>query len=222
MVSFEILENTSRVKIILEFFKSKETLNFDYIKNLVANDTNRPDYHLSLLVENGFIKRIKGRGNYRLNEVNLQPLRTKLINKNILEKVPICLIGGLGIVELYRDILNVLITNHSITPQKYLLITSKEYKKKFDDFYKNLNTNTLKIAHFFEIVQDDLFKEKFREDYYGIYEKFEQVIIENIYDYEIICEITGSTKLISIALMKLSEKYKLPKIYFSSEKIIWL
>lgn len=69
MPSFEILKNNTRKKIILEFFKTQKIMTYDYIKNIVKNDTSRPDYHLNLLVENNLIKRIKGRGNYKLNEI---------------------------------------------------------------------------------------------------------------------------------------------------------
>lgn len=219
MTFFETLENPTRKKIILEFFQSQKIINYKYIKQLVENDTSRPDYHLNLLIENNLIKRTKGRGNYIIDNTNVQPLRKKLIDENLLEKVPICLIGGLGVeVELYSDLLKAL-NEISIIPKKYYLLTTEKCKEKL---YEEKPNELTQIETIIKADKNENFKQHFREDFYWSLNKFEEIIINEIYNYEIICELTGSTKLISGALSKLADKYNLEKIYFSSKKIIWL
>jgi len=215
MESFEVLENPVREKIIKEFLKKQEILEYQYIKDYVKKDTTRPDYHLNLLVESGLLERTKGRGNYRLNLQNLQLLR------NIYKRMtPICLIGGLGKeVELYSEILDML-KNISIIPRKYVIITSPEANKEFeqlsskDDFKKIYDVDTK--LHLFDYIKE------LKGDYDKIQEFSEKLIREHIYNFEIITELTGGTKLITIALVKLAEKYNLRKIYYSSEEIKWL
>ena len=88
--SFELLENTNRKKIVKEFITTRRELNYEYLTNLLEDDTTRADWHLTKLVEAGFLKRTKQRGYYKLNEQNIQILRNYFS-----EIVPICLIGGL-------------------------------------------------------------------------------------------------------------------------------
>ena len=211
MPSFEILKNNTRKKIILEFFKTQKIMTYDYIKNIVKNDTSRPDYHLNLLVENNLIKRIKGRGNYKLNEIMIQNLRKAF---NII--VPICLIGGLGKeISLFVDVIDAL-QQLSIIPKKYILATSPEIKEQFNSLKFNKDYQIEIIVHALE------YQTILRENYTEIYELFEKIIKEQIYEFEIICELTGSTKPVSIALMVLGEQYRLQRIYFSGKKIMWI
>ena len=211
MPSFEILENGIRKKIILEFFKTQKIIPYDYIKNIIKSDTSRPDYHLNLLVENNLIKRTKGRGNYKLNEIMIQSLR-----KTFDIKVPICLIGGLGKeISLYVDVIDAL-QQLSIIPKRYILITSLEIKEQFNslDFNKGYQIEPIVYQLDYQTV--------LRENYTEIYELFEKIIKEQIHEFEIICELTGSTKPVSIALMVLGERYGLQRIYFSGKKLIWI
>lgn len=211
MAYFEILDNKVRKKIILEFLKAKGVISYDKIKISVRNTTSRPDYHLNLLVENNLIIRTKGRGNYKLNKTMIQPLR-----KAFDIKVPICLIGGLGKeISLFVDIIDAL-QQLSIIPKKYILATSPEVKEQFN----SLNFN--KDYQIEPIVYQLDYQTVLRENYTEIYELFKKIIEEQIYEFEIICELTGSTKPMSIALMVLGEHYRLKRIYFSGKKIIWI
>ena len=211
MPSFEILENKTRKRIILEFLKTQKIISYDYIKNITKDDTSRPDYHLNLLVENNLIKRTKGRGNYKLNEIMIQPLR-----KAFDIKVPICLIGGLGKeISLFVDVIDAL-QQLSIIPRKYILITSPEIKEQFNSLNFNKDYQIETIVHKLD------YQTVLRENYTEIHDLFEKIIKEQIHGFEIICELTGSTKPVSIALMILGERYGLQRIYFSGKKIIWI
>ncbi len=59
-----------------------------------------------------------------------------------------------------------------------------------------------------------------RENYFDVYDKCKSIIDEEKNSYEIVCELTGGTKPISIALMALAEEYNLLRIYYSGKKII--
>ena len=211
MSHFEILDNKVRKKIISKFLKANGIVSYDEIKNIIQSETSRPDYHLNLLVENNLIKRTKGRGNYKLNEIMIQPLR-----KAFDIKVPVCLIGGLGKeISLFVDIIDAL-HQLSIIPRKYILATSPEMKEQFN----SLNFN--KDYQIEPIVYQLDYQTVLRENYTEIHELFENIIREQIYKFEIICELTGSTKPVSIALMILGERYGLQRIYFSGKKIMWI
>ena len=211
MSHFEILDNNIRKKIILRFLEAKKNVSYDELKSLIQDETSRPDYHLNLLVENDFIKRIKGRGNYILNEKKIQPLRDEFEIK-----VPVCLIGGLGTeLSLYVDILDAL-QQLSILPKKYILLTSPEIKAKYNELNYNENYPIKTILQEFD------YQAILREKYPKIYNVLETFIKNEIHDFEVICELTGSTKPVSIALMVLGEQYGLQRIYFSGKKIIWI
>ena len=211
MPLFEILGNNVRKKILFEILKTPRNLNYDNIKEIVKNDTSRPDYHLNLLVENNLILRTKGRGNYQINEKHIQPLRSYFKIK-----VPICLLGGLGLeLSLYVDIIDAL-KQISIIPNKYILITSPEIKKQFE------NLNSSEKTQMETVMYDFDYQKILREDYQKVHNVLKNLIQKEIYDFEIICELTGSTKPVSIALMALGEQYNLQRIYFSGKKLIWI
>ena len=211
MPFFEILENKTRKRIILEFLKTQKIISYDYIKNIIKDDTSRPDYHLNLLVENNLIKRTKGRGNYKLNEIMIQSLR-----KTFNIKVPVCLIGGLGKeISLFVDIIDAL-QRLSIIPRKYIMLTSPEIKEQFNNLIFNKDYQI--EINIYDFDYQTILRENFNE----IYKFLEKVIKEQINENEIICELTGSTKPVSIALMVLAEQYGLQRMYFSGQKIIWI
>ncbi len=212
--TLEILESPIRKKIIRAFLKAKSTVNYKYIKELVKDDTTRADYHLSELVDHNIIERTKGRGNYMLSKTKYTLLR-KLYSS---EKVPVLLMGGLGQIDLYETILNSL-KSISIIPSKYFLITSKDIKPEFNKEYKKYSAEIKKVKLELEVVD---FQSVLRGNYPKLYEIFENKIKSEIYDYEIICELTGSTKPVSISLMMLAMRYNLQKIYYTGEKITWL
>ncbi|MHA1150830.1 MAG: hypothetical protein ACTSR8_21630 [Promethearchaeota archaeon] len=212
MLKFELLENPVRRKIILEFLKRDlNALNYDTIKELVSNDTSRPDYHLNLLIEKQFLLRLKGRGNYKLNEKMIQRLRV-FFN----QKVPVCLIGGLGTeLSLFIDILDAL-RRISIIPNKYIILTSPEIKKEFESL--NLKTQVDLIVS----LKTFDYQTVLRENYLEIYQNVEKYIKKALNSYEIICELTGSTKPVSLALIVLANEFGLKCIYYSGKKIIWI
>lgn len=212
MSLLEILENSSiRRKIIQLFLETTKIINYDNIKKIVKNDTSRPDYHLNLLVENNLILRTKGRGNYQINEKQIQFLRSYFKIK-----VPICLLGGLGLeLSLYVDIIDAL-KQISIIPNKYILITSPEIKKQFENLNSSEKTQMETVMYEYD------YQKILREDYQKVHNVLKNLIQKEIYDFEIICELTGSTKPVSIALMALGEQYNLQRIYFSGKKLIWI
>lgn len=212
MVSFEVLEFPVREKIIKEFLRKKDILKFKYIKEFVNH--SRPDYHLDKLVESKLLEHPEW-GIYRLNLENIQSLREKYKIKT-----PICLIGGLGEnLDLYSDILDKL-KSISIIPRKYIILTSPKINKKFEeksfkeDFKKKYDVET--ELHLFK------FEEELKSDLDKIQEVSENLIRDHIYDFEIITELTGGTKLITMALFILADKYNLDKIYFNGKEIKWL
>lgn len=207
---YEVLNNPNRKKIVHEFIRIQKDLDYEHIKKLVIDDTSRPDFHLKRLVEADLLKRVKKRGFYRLNELCIQPLRAYFQ-----EIVPICLIGGLGQIDLFMDILENF-EQISIIPKKYILITSPEINKEFKKFKKG------KFSKITTEVQELDFQSILRENYPQVYSELESLIIKNIKTLEMICDLTGGTKTVSLALMDLSTKYNLKKCYFSGRKIIWI
>ncbi|TXT61204.1 MAG: hypothetical protein BAJALOKI1v1_1160009 [Promethearchaeota archaeon] len=141
-----------------------------------------------------------------MNENSLRCLEE--INKN-----KICLIGGLGLVGLYVDILDSLEHVYGIIPQKYHLITSPEKHRDFQDQDLDLDfvNNTIHEYDYQTVL---------RENYTAIYEICTELIEEERNHFDIVCELTGGTKPVSIALTILSQKYNLPRIYYSGERII--
>ncbi len=212
MPTFEVLENPVRDTIIRKFLEKKEIINYKEIKALVGEDTSRPDYHLNILVESGFVERTKGRGNYELNKQKIQLLRKRY---EIL--VPICLIGGLGDVSLYANILDSL-REVSIIPKEYFLLTSLKVKNKFrKSFSENNIQKKYDVKESFQIFN---YETELKGDIIEIKDQAEKIIQKKIIEYEVICELTGGTKLATIALSNLSEKYNLRKI--TGDQIKWL
>jgi len=206
-------EDKNREKIILMFLEvdSKETYEFNEIRQYLISQSmsKRADHHLKRLVKDELLKKSE-RGLYALNELAFQPLR------NYYKKiVPICLIGGLGIPTLFIDILTAF-EEISLLPRKYVLFTSPDYHEEFRKLDRGKYEKIETLAREFS-YQDVL-----RENYEKLYEELEKTLAEEIKKYEIVCEITGGTKMVSIALLNLSAKYNLRRCYFSGRKIIWI
>jgi len=206
-------EDENREKIILMFLEddSKETYEYNEINRYLVsqNMSKRADHHLKRLVRDKLLKKTE-RGSYALSELAIQPLR------NYYKKiVPICLIGGLGIPTLFNDILAAL-EAISILPKKYVLFTSPDYHEEFRKLdkgkYEEVETN----------VKEFSYQNVLKENYKQIYEAFETKLKEELPRFEVVCEITGGTKPVSIALLNLSIKYNLRRFYFSGRKIIWI
>lgn len=210
---FEVLENRNRKKIVNEFIRKKTELEYSHISQLLSGEegTNRPDFHLDVLVKAGILKRLKKRGYYKLNEKVIQPLRG-----HFNERLPICLIGGLGIyLELVSEILMSL-QEFSLLPKKYIFITSPEIKDEFEKLDKSGFVNID-----FEIFDYD-YQEILRGEIEELYEILEKIIKKEIFSFEIICEITGGTKPVSLALNNLALEYGLNRSYYTGNRIIWL
>ena len=133
--------------------------------------------------------------------------------ENIKNKENICLIGGLGLIELYVSLLDSLELKYNIIPKKYHLITSPEKHLKFRDH--NLDKDKV-----YNIIHEFDYQTVLRENYPEVYENFKRIIEDEINHFEIVCELTGGTKPVSIALTVLGEEFNLPRIYFSGKKII--
>ncbi len=207
----EILKNRHRKKIIMEFIRAQNELDYEYVKSFLKHDTTRPDYHLSELVDAGLLERTIRRGFYKLSEKNVQTLRNKF---NII--TPICLVGGLAQVDLFVGVLKAYEEQYSISPKKYVIITSPEIHDQFNQLEKQ------KYKHIqVEIVELD-YQSVLRENYLKVYEVAETQIKQAIHQFEVICEITGGTKPVSLALNNLSIIYSLRKSYYSGRKIIWI
>lgn len=145
---------------------------------------------------------------------SLKKEKIQLIRNILGIKVPLMLIGGLGDIKLYSDVLDALETILNLIPSKYFIITSPEINKEFQTKLSQTQPQMLIT------VQEFDYREVLRGDYYKIYNSLEQVIRENIEKYEIICEITGGTKPVSITLIVLGKLYGLKRYYFSSRDLI--
>lgn len=206
-------EDKNREKIILMFLEddSKEIYEFNEISSYLINKkmSKRADHHLKRLVKDGMLEKTE-RGSYTLNAIARQPLR------NYYKKtVPICLIGGLGIPTLFNDVLAAF-EEISILPRKYVLFTSPDYHEEFRKLDKSKYEEVETVVRKFD------YQKVLRENYQQIYEELEKILKEEIKNYEIVCEITGGTKPVSIALLNLSTEYSLRRCYFSGRKIIWI
>ncbi|MBN1800384.1 MAG: DUF1887 family protein [Candidatus Lokiarchaeota archaeon] len=124
-----------------------------------------------------------------------------------------CMLGGLGDVELFVDLLDALERDYGIVPKKYVLITSPEIHEKF----KKGDLNLDKVRS--EIYEFD-FQTVLREDIQKLKIVFKDIIDKIEKNHEIICDITGGTKPVSIALMSIATEKKLLKIYFSGRHFI--
>lgn len=114
---------------------------------------------------------------------------------------------------MYVDILDLLEIKFSIIPKKYHLITSPEFNQKF----KSFNLDKDKVNN---VVHELDFQTILRENYIEIYNRCKSIIEQEKEDLEIICELTGGTKPVSIALTVLADEYDLLRIYYSGKKII--
>ena len=128
-------------------------------------------------------------------------------------KEKICLVGGLGVVELYVSILDTLELKYGVLPKKYHLITSPEKHVKFRD----LSLDQDKVNN---VIHEFSYQEILRENYPEVYRNCREIIKSELDNYEIVCEITGGTKPVSIALTVLADEFDLLRIYFSGKKII--
>lgn len=135
------------------------------------------------------------------------------ISKHIKNKERVCLIGGLGVTSLYVGILDSL-KKLKIVPKKYILITSPEIQNEF---------NKLNITNPHQIINDVHaldYQTVLRENYIEVYNMCRNIIESNIRDFEMVCELTGGTKPVSIALTVLAEKFNLLRIYYSGRTLI--
>ena len=199
-------------KAIIQMFPIDEfkKISYEKVKEHVKNITNRADYHLQKLVKYNILERAKGRGYYYLNEIAIQPMR-RFLN----QPVPICLIGGLGETSLFSLILEAF-EQVSLVPKKYILFTSSEVHDNFKKLDKS-KFSSIEV----EVVELP-YQKVLRENLEKVNKELETRIKKEIYNYEIICEITGGTKPVSIGLMNLALKYGLRRCYFSGRKIVWL
>lgn len=129
------------------------------------------------------------------------------------KKENICLIGGLGLTRLYLDILEALENQFNIIPKKYHLITSPEKHREFKDREYHLD----KVSN---VVHERDYQSILRENYLEVYDLCRKLIKKEEKNYDIVCELTGGTKPVSVALTILSNEFNLPRIYYSGQTII--
>ncbi len=130
-----------------------------------------------------------------------------------IHKDNLCLIGGLGLIGLYVDILDSLELDYGVVPEKYHLITSPEKHREFKD-------NDLDSDKVYNVVHELDFQTVLRENYEQVYTQCKRLIEKEKDNFNIVCELTGGTKPVSIALTVLGQEFDLPRIYFSGERII--
>ncbi len=130
-----------------------------------------------------------------------------------INKDNICLIGGLGFVDLYVDILDSLEFDYGVVPEKYHLITSPERSREFKD--KDLDSDKV-----YNVIHEFDFQTVLRENYKQVYSLCKRLIENEKGNFDVVCELTGGTKPVSIALTVLGQEFELPRIYFSGERII--
>ena len=116
---------------------------------------------------------------------------------------------------MFSDVLSAL-EEVSILVKKYILVTSPEISKDFKQFDKG-KYSKIKI----EVKELD-YQSILRENYLEIHKTLKTLILKNLTNFEVMCELTGGTKPISLALRDLSEKYRLRRLYYSGKKILWL
>lgn len=197
-------------KRLIQVLLDRKRAEYPELAKAVKEYTSRPDHHLSVLVKAKLLRR-EGRGTYTINPMALSGLRQQF---NIV--VPVALIGGLGKeLTLYADILDAL-AKQSILPRKYVLITSPEIGEEFENTYpkeqRTIETDVIKLDYTTVLRENlPLIREKFEK-------LFEALIVEN----ELICELTGGTKPVTITLLELAHRNNLRKFYFSGRRILWL
>ena len=197
-------------KQVIQLLLDRKRAEYSEIVSLVGMQTTRPDYHLSLLVKEGILHR-EERGTYTINPRAISSLRQKF---NIV--VPIVLVGGLGTeITLYADILDAL-AQQSILPRKYVLLTSPEIGIQFNKTYpeekRDIETQLIQLEYP-RILRGNLSL---------LREKLTEIVEELLGRNNLICELTGGTKPVTIALLEISHNYNLRKMYFSGKKILWL
>ncbi len=200
----ELVKSRAR-KVILSFLCGREKAEFSEIIGRVKV-SRRVDYHVRFLIREGVIEKIE-RGVYRVKPGLLSIVR------HVLDiKMPLLLIGGLGEeVTLYKDLRDALEV-HGYKPDKVLYVTSPEVREKFFKVYGEVGVNF--------IVQP--YKEVLRENLDKLIEITGRAVEENIFNHEILVDLTGGTKPLTIALLRQAVNYNLKALYFSGRKIIWI
>ncbi|MBD3342812.1 MAG: hypothetical protein GF353_27185 [Candidatus Lokiarchaeota archaeon] len=207
----EILENPSRKRII-ELFPLDKYLKIPYIdiKDDLGALTSRPDYHLNILKEHGLLKSAKGRGLYQLNEIAIQPLRNHF-NKAL----SISVLSGISDIAHCGKLIHGL-KEISIVPNKHILFVKSSFLPKVETY---VNSNPYQVKYKIIEIEKNLIE---HNDYNGVYEVIEKRLKKEIYDAELICDLSDNPQLITIILQNLSLKFGLRRCLLKDEKIVWI
>ena len=201
----ELLEDPTRKQFLEEILKNKSIKFIElYTKLKIPETTAR--HHLKQLEESEIIEKFKEKGTRSL-KIKINPIYLTLVRRKFNIKKELCYYGMVGIDNEGKGFLDVYkrFKNQNITFKKfYFGMTegtneketkeSKEWMKLVKEYEIEFITTHLNN---FEIIIKDL----------------ENKLIEIIEDYNPIINITRGTKIHSIVLSKLGQKYTLDCYY---------
>ena len=191
MTLSEIVKNSLNQEIIELFLKKSNILSYNDIKQSINKEDNLIKESFEVLIENNIIEHSKEKEVYSLKKEIIQPIRDELKFK-----APILLIGGLGDIKLYTDVLDALETLLNLKPSKYFIITSPEINS---DFQRHLSQTQPQMQ---VIVNEFDYRNVLRGDYNTLYQAFKKEIYDNVVKNEIIFEIKGGNKKFTIKILK--------------------
>lgn len=208
MVSISALESPIRQQIIHTMLTKGGIITYDQAKKDIKTIEGRLDYHLTHLVTENLLERVK-RGTYRIAPSNIQILREHF---DIIS--PIALIGGLGQNYSLLTDLSQALREVSIVPLFRVIITSPEIAQ-------DIRNDSLINQSQLEIISLD-YQTILRGNPLKIESYIDEWFLENYLKYSIVVDLTGGTKPATIALHDLAKKYRWKVVYFSSQDLIWL
>lgn len=194
-----LLEEPNRKKFVETIFKER-VIDFKtlYSEKLEISETNAR-YHLKQLVDNEIVEKIKQKGSKAiyliLNPLNIERIRV-LLNETR-KYVYFGLIGRDTPVEQFNS------TIEKLKAENYEIIDFRVFggSDAINEFQKNKEMSSIYVSLL------DLFN--FEQTLIDI----EEQIKEKIKGHSIIADVTGSTKIHTIALYNLAVLYGLKKIY---------
>ena len=168
--------------------------------------------YLYLLQKKGFIERYRVKGE---TWAKIKPEKIQQLRRKYGIKAPIMYLGLLGLPRPeYPEPETItaikLLEKEGVKICKVAVASSREaldkHKSKINAFLAKKKV----IIRYIEVQPDDYFKCK---------EELLKLINSNIIKHNIICDVTGGTKIMTLALAEVARKYDLPLIYVFLEKI---
>jgi len=215
-VSYLAKEITIKQIQIIKLLFDKEYLQKDLQEELAMTAPNL-HYHLSRLEKANLIKKetLHKVGNAKINQISLNPASRQQVRQILGYKTKhFTLLTGFGTLDIgYKipDEVYRLLKKNYYPVSRIICFTSQdalEKRKKHQE-----SENLLDIDKYYEFPYDD-----YRNIESEFFKKVEHIISEEMKEADIIIDLTPISKLFSLKLLELANKYRLPCVYCGKDK----